>query len=192
MIVSTAIAVLPVERSPMISSRCPLPIGISASIARMPVGSDCLTACRCTTPGATFSIVRYFLVSIGPLPSIGCPSGLTTRPSSASPTGTEAMRPVRRTVSPSLMSSSSPMSTTPTLSSSKLSATPCRPPFELDQLRRAHAAQTVHAREIRADLDHGADLVLLDAGLEARDLLLEDSGNFVCVDHASYFQREYV
>ncbi len=37
MIVSIAMAVLPVWRSPMISSRWPRPIGISASIALMPV-----------------------------------------------------------------------------------------------------------------------------------------------------------
>jgi hypothetical protein len=36
-IVSTRIAVLPVERSPMTSSRCPRPIGIIESIALMPV-----------------------------------------------------------------------------------------------------------------------------------------------------------
>ena len=35
--------------------------------------------------------------TIGPLPSIGWPSALTTRPSSSSPTGTEMMRPVRLT-----------------------------------------------------------------------------------------------
>ena len=34
----------------MISSRWPLPIGISASIARMPVCSGCLTPWRSTTP----------------------------------------------------------------------------------------------------------------------------------------------
>ena len=37
MIVSRAMAVLPVERSPMMSSRWPRPIGIMASIALMPV-----------------------------------------------------------------------------------------------------------------------------------------------------------
>src|SRR3954464_13576158 len=37
MIVSTAIAVLPVWRSPMMSSRWPRPIGISPSIAFRPV-----------------------------------------------------------------------------------------------------------------------------------------------------------
>ena len=41
------------------------------------------------TPGATFSIGELSLVSMGPLPSIGMPRESTTRPSSASPTGTE-------------------------------------------------------------------------------------------------------
>ena len=60
----------------------------------------------------------------GPLPSSGWPSALTTRPSSSSPTGTEMIRPVRRTTSPSLIRVNSPSSTTPTLSSSRLSAMP--------------------------------------------------------------------
>ena len=76
---------------------------------------------------ATFSIVRKRAAAMSPFPSIGSPSGLTTRPSNASPTGTEAMRPVRRTRAPSLISTSGPMITTPTLSSSRLSATPWRP-----------------------------------------------------------------
>ncbi len=71
MMVSIAIAVLPVPRSPMISSRCPLPIGISASIARIPVCSGCFTPCRSITVGAVFSIVRYSLARISPLPSTG-------------------------------------------------------------------------------------------------------------------------
>ena len=36
-IVSTATAVLPIPRSPMISSRCPRPIGIIESMALIPV-----------------------------------------------------------------------------------------------------------------------------------------------------------
>ncbi len=42
MIVSMAMAVLPVLRSPMISSRWPRPIGVIASIALMPVCSGSL------------------------------------------------------------------------------------------------------------------------------------------------------
>jgi hypothetical protein len=43
MIASIATAVLPVLRSPMISSRWPRPIGIIASIALMPVCSGSVT-----------------------------------------------------------------------------------------------------------------------------------------------------
>src|SRR5215204_2084221 len=52
MMVSMAIAVLPVWRSPMISSRWPRPIGIMASMAFRPVWSGSFTGWRWTTPGA--------------------------------------------------------------------------------------------------------------------------------------------
>ena len=87
MIVSMAMAVLPVLRSPMISSRWPRPIGIMASIALMPVCSGSLTGWRSAMPGAVNSSGRRCGVMIGPLPSSGLPSGSTTRPISASPTG---------------------------------------------------------------------------------------------------------
>ena len=101
MIVSIATAVLPVWRSPMISSRWPRPIGIIASIALMPVCIGSCTDLRAMMPGALTSILRDSVAVIGPLPSIGSPSALTTRPISASPTGTWAILPVRLTVSPS-------------------------------------------------------------------------------------------
>ena len=47
-----AMAVLPVLRSPMISSRWPRPIGIMASIDLMPVCSGSSTGCRSAMPGA--------------------------------------------------------------------------------------------------------------------------------------------
>src|SRR5438093_2088658 len=122
MIVSTAIVVLPVWRSPMISSRWPRPIGIIESIAFRPVCIGSLTGWRWTTPGALNSAGRVVSVSIGPLPSSGWPSGSTMRPSSASPTGTSRSLPVRLTVSPSTILSHSPNSTTPTLSASRLKA----------------------------------------------------------------------
>src|SRR6201999_3696180 len=52
MIVSIAIAVLPVWRSPMISSRWPRPIGIIPSIAIRPVCTGSSTGWRSTPPGA--------------------------------------------------------------------------------------------------------------------------------------------
>ena len=124
MIASTATAVLPVCRSPMISSRWPRPIGTIPSIAFSPVCSGSLTGDRSTTPGASRSIGMNRVAAIGPLPSMGLPSASTTRPSISSPTGTEMMRPVRLTVSPSLISDERPSSTAPTLSSSRFSAIP--------------------------------------------------------------------
>ncbi len=55
MMVSMAMVVLPVARSPMINSRWPRPIGIIASMAMMPVCTGWLTDWRLMMPGAIFS-----------------------------------------------------------------------------------------------------------------------------------------
>ena len=66
MMVSRMTAVLPVWRSPMISSRWPRPIGIIASMALMPVCTGSRTGWRSSTPGAMRSSgLRCFDV-IGP------------------------------------------------------------------------------------------------------------------------------
>src|SRR3954447_7944660 len=67
MIVSIAIAVLPVWRSPMISSRWPRPIGIIASIAFRPVCIGSLTGWGWTTPRGLNSARRGSLGLFGPL-----------------------------------------------------------------------------------------------------------------------------
>ena len=108
----------------MISSRWPRPIGTIESIAFRPVCIGWLTLWRAITPGAIFSIGAVILALIGPLPSIGAPSALTTRPFSSGPIGTSRMRPVHLTVSPSEMCSYSPRMTAPTESRSRLSARP--------------------------------------------------------------------
>ncbi len=127
--VSTISAVLPVPRSPMISSRWPRPIGIIESIALMPVCSGSLTGWRSGTDGERPSIGRKSLGAnlISPLPSTARPSASTTRPHICRPVGTDITRPVVRTVSPSLTLVSLPSSTAPTLSSSRLRATPKMP-----------------------------------------------------------------
>ena len=61
---------------------------------------------------------------MGPLPSIGSPSALTTRPRRASPTGTVWIRPVALTVCSSSRLSTSPRTTAPIVSSSRFSARP--------------------------------------------------------------------
>jgi hypothetical protein len=55
MMASMPSAVFPVERSPMMSSRWPRPIGIMASMAMMPVCTGSLTDLRVMMPGAIFS-----------------------------------------------------------------------------------------------------------------------------------------
>ena len=71
---------------------------------------------------------RVAVDAIGPLSSSGRPSGSTTRPSSAAPTGTSTTRPVVLTVSPSLTPVALPRMTAPTVSSSRLRAMPIKPP----------------------------------------------------------------
>ena len=58
MIVSIATVVLPVLRSPMISSRWPRPIGVIESMALMPVCSGSCTGLRPMIPGAWTSMRR--------------------------------------------------------------------------------------------------------------------------------------
>ena len=123
-IVSIAIAVLPVWRSPIISSLWPLPIGIIASIALIPVCKGVSTDFLVITPGAILSTGLFFVDTIGPKPSIGWPRALTTLPSNPSPTGTSTTLPVLFTKSPSLMVWSEPSITAPTESSFKFKTMP--------------------------------------------------------------------
>ncbi len=123
-----AMAVLPVWRSPMISSRWPRPMAVSESITFSPVYIGSVTALRGMMPGALTSTRRRSAISVsGPLSSIGSPSGFTTRPKRPLPTGTSTISPRRRTSSPSLMALSSPKITMPTLSRSRFSAMPLTP-----------------------------------------------------------------
>ena len=179
MIVSMAMAVLPVWRSPMISSRWPRPIGISASIALMPVWTGVSTDWRTMTPGAIRSTGRVFVVAMGPLSSSGRPSGSTTRPRSAWPTGTSTTRPVVLTVSPSLMCVASPRMTAPTVSSSRLSAMPMTPPGNSSSSLRQRVGQAVDLGDAVADLDDGADAARLGGLVELVDRRLDDADDFV-------------
>ena len=101
MTASTAMAVLPIWRSPMMSSRWPRPMGTIASMHFMPICTGWLTDWRAMTPGATFSMGSVRTASMGPLPSMGLPRASTTRPKSPGPTGTSRMRSVQRAVMPS-------------------------------------------------------------------------------------------
>src|ERR1051326_4171856 len=160
----------------MISSRWPRPTFVIESIPLMPVCSGSFTGCRAITPGALNSSGRVSFVSIGPCPSSGLPSGSTTRPSSASPTGTLATRPVRRNGSLSRTCSPPPRSADVVLL--EVEREPDDAVLEVEHLHRDGVLEPVDARDAVADLQHRADLrqvgldvVLLDPRLEdLRDL----------------------
>jgi len=86
-IVSTATAVLPVPRSPMISSRCPRPIGIIPSIALIPV---CRAPDRLAIDDAgRLELERPELGRVDRRAAVEhVAERSTTRPTSDSPTGT--------------------------------------------------------------------------------------------------------
>ncbi len=71
MIVSMATAVLPVLRSPMMSSRWPRPMGIMLSTALMPVCMGSWTGWRSAMPGAMMSTLRNSVALIGALVVLG-------------------------------------------------------------------------------------------------------------------------
>ena len=129
MMVSMAMAVLPVCRSPMISSRWPRPTGVIASIALMPVWSGWLTLARWTTEGAP-----------APAPAGRCPRCLPCRPAALRarppPGPGRRRRPgpkeSRRSGGPAGLRPKtlvkSPRMTTPISRTSRLSARPRIPP----------------------------------------------------------------
>ena len=136
MIVSMPIVVLPMARSPMISSRWPRPRANSASTTTSPVCTGCTTRSRSMISGAGRSIGSSASVAIGPLPSSGRPSGSTTRPSSAGPTGTRTTSPVPRTASPASTPSTSSSRTQPIRSCSSTWAKPNWPLWRTAAVRR--------------------------------------------------------
>src|SRR3990167_3570874 len=152
--VSIATAVLPVWRSPMISSRWPRPTGISESMAFRPVCTGSCTDLRGMMPGALTSTRRRSAApTIGPLPSIGSPRGVTTRPRRPLPTGTSTISERRRTSSPSEMARSSPKMTTPTLSRSRLRAMPFTPAFGNSTISPAWTLSSPNTRAMPSPTD---------------------------------------
>ena len=148
-------------------------------MALMPVCSGSLTGWRPMMPGAWTSMRRCWGSTSGPLPSIGSPSAFTTRPSSASPTGIDRMRPVARTTCSSSMPSTEPSTTAPMVSSSRFIARPSGAVFELEQLVHLGRGQTRDARDAVADLDDAADLLGADGRVVLGDVLAQGVSDLV-------------
>ena len=124
--------VLPVLRSPMMSSRWPRPIGVIASMALMPVCSGSCTGWRPDDAGRLHFDRRVWSSRSGPCRRSGCRARSRPGRSCASPTGTERMRPVALTVCLPRSSSTSPRMTAPIDSSSRFSARPSAAALELE------------------------------------------------------------
>ena len=176
-IVSTRIAVLPVVRSPMISSRWPRPIGIIESIALIPVCTGSFTGWRWITPGALNSSGRRSLASMAPWPSIGLPSGSTMRPISSCPTGTLATRPGALDRLPFLDVLPFAEERDADVVLLEVEREPGDPVLELEQLQRHAVLEPVDAGDPVADLKHGADLGQVGLHVVLLDPLLEDRGD---------------
>ena len=175
-IVSTQIAVLPVVRSPMISSRWPRPIGIIESIAFRPVWSGSFTGWRSTTPGALNSSGRRSDDSIGPAvdrvaervddaadqrvadrdagDAAGAADGLALLdllPLAEQRGADVVLLEVQRDAGDAVL--------------------------ELEHLQRDGALEAVDAGDAVADLQHRADLGQVGLDVEVLDPLLEEGGD---------------
>ena len=108
---------------------------------------------------------RRFLVTIGPLPSSGLPSGSTTRPSSSSPTGTlkQAAGAADFVAFGDLQVITENDDTDRVLFEVEGEAD--RAVGELDHLLSHDARQAVHAGDAVADFEHAADVADVDLRL---------------------------
>ena len=168
-----AMAVLPVLRSPMISSRWPRPIGVMASIALMPVCSGSSTGWRPAMPGAWISIRRSCVPTSSPRPSIGSPSGLTTRPITPSPTGTERMRERRLDRLALVDRAGVAEDDDADRVLFEVEGEADGSVLELDHLVDGGIGQAVDAGDAVADLDHAADRARLEVAVERVEVLLD-------------------
>ncbi len=114
-------------RSPMISSRCPRPIGIAASMASTPVHKVFSTFRRSMISGAGRNNGSLSPPKRGGPSSSGLPKGSRIRPSASGPTPSSGNRPVPTTPSPSQTLSRPPKSTAPNASVRKSNAIPNAP-----------------------------------------------------------------
>ena len=179
MIVSIAMAVLPVLRSPMISSRWPRPIGIMLSIALMPVCSGSFTGWRSAMPGALNSSGRRCGVSIAPLPSSGRPSGSTTRPISASPHGHPEQLAGPAHLVALLDAEVVAEDDDADRALFQVEDLAEGAVLELEQLAGHGVRQAVDAGDAVADLEHPADLGEVDLAAVLLDLLGDDRRDLV-------------
>ena len=183
MIVSIAIAVLPVWRSPMISSRWPRPIGIIASIAFRPVCIGSFTGWRWTTPGALNSAGRR----LGRLDVALAVERVAERVDDAAEQGLadrdleQAAGALDRVALDDLLPLAEQHGADVVgLEVQREAGDVVR---QLEHLERHAVLEAVDARDAVGDRQHGADLGQVGLPLvEALDAALEDGGDLVGLD----------
>ena len=181
MIVSMAIAVLPVWRSPMISSRWPRPIGISASIALMPVWTGVSTDWRTMTPGAIRSTA----------PGLRGDRALVVERAAERVDDAAEQRLADR----DLDDAAGRLDGVAFLDRGgvaeddradrlllEVEGHAHHPARELEHLEGEGGVEAVDLGDAVADLDDGADAAGLDAGVERIDRRLDDAGDLVGAD----------
>ncbi len=114
---------------------------------------------------------------MGPAPSMGWPSALTTRPIMASPTGTDTTLPVRLTMLPSLMPASGAQQNDGNGIFLQVQGHAVFAVLKLHQLVRHALFQPVGAGDAVAHHDDGAGLALLDGIFVMLDLRTDDLGD---------------
>ena len=182
MIVSIAMAVLPVWRSPMISSRWPRPIGMSASIALMPVWTGVSTPWRTMTPGA----IRSDRAGPGRVDR----ALVVERPAERVDDAAEQLRPDRH-----LDDAAGRLDDVALLDRRgvaeddradglllEVEGHPVDAAGELEELRGEGAVEPVDLGDAVADLDDGPDVARLGGRVEALDRGLDDADDLVGSD----------
>ena len=175
MIASIATAVLPVPRSPMISSRWPRPTFVIESIALTPVWSGSFTGWRSITPGALNSSGRR---SRG-LDRARAVERVAERVDDAAEQGVadghvdDGAGPLDRLALLDLLPLAEERDADVVLL--EVERDPDDAVLELEPLERDAVLEAVHAGDAVADLEHRADLgevgldvVVLDPGLQDR------------------------
>ena len=174
MIVSMAMAVLPVLRSPMISSRWPRPIGVMASMALMPVCSGSSTGWRSATPGAVDSTSRRAAGDDRPL----VVDRLAQRVDHAADHGVADRHAEqlagRRDGLPLVDAEVVAQDDDADGRLFEVEGQPADAVLEADHLAGHDAREAVDAGDAVADLQHAPDLGPVTSGLELLDLALND------------------
>ncbi len=181
-IVSIATVVLPVLRSPMISSRWPRPTGVIASIALMPVWSGSCTGLRPTMPGACTSRRRSDVARDGAL----AVDRLSERVDDASDQRIahrhreDAAGRLDSVTFLDLLGPAEHDGADRVLVEVQRKAEHAA--VELEQLVHRGLGQSGDARDPVTDLEDAADVGLLERRLERRDVLRQHRGDLLRVD----------